>query len=98
MSTDLMILESTVPAGESYRTHADRIAACLPRNYAVVPPTVNDIGAPAVVRIAGVDRLGWTADDYVIPRLASGLIACRVAVVVPVTPELAAMLAPETVA
>jgi len=98
MSTDLMILESTVPAGESYRNHADRIAAYLPRNYAVVPPTVNDIGAPAVVRIAGVDRRGGTADGYVIPRLASGLIACRVAVVVPVTPELAALLAPEAVA
>ena len=57
MSTDLMILESTVPAGESYRNHADRIAAYLPLNYEVVPPTVNDIGAPAVVRIAGVDRV-----------------------------------------
>ena len=98
MSTDLMILESTVPAGESYRNHADRIAAYLPRNYAVVPPTVNDIGAPAVVRIAGVDRAGWTADDYVIPRLASGLIACRVADFVPITRELSILLAPEAVA
>ena len=98
MSKDILILESTVPAGESYGKHAARIAAYLPLNYAVIPPSLREIGAPTVVRIAGVDRAGWTADDYVIPRLASGLIACSVAVVVPITRELSILLAPEAVA
>ena len=94
MSKDILILESTVPAGESYDKHAARIAAYLPLNYAVIPPSLREIGPPTVVRIAGVDRAGWTADEYVIPRLASGLIACRVADCVPITRELSILLAP----
>jgi hypothetical protein len=27
--------------------------------------------------IEGEDRMGWTLDDYVIPRFGSGLIACK---------------------
>lgn len=99
MSTDLMILESNVPAGSSYREHADRIAAYLPLNYGVIPPTAKEFADdPTVVRIAGVDRAGWTAHEYVIPRLASGLVFCRVAIVVPITRELSILLAPEAVA
>lgn len=40
----------------------------LPANYRVVGP-LDDGG----VMIEGVDDAGWTLDDYVIPRLASGL-------------------------
>jgi hypothetical protein len=40
----------------------------LPSNYWVTEVTDTE------VRIAGHDRAGWTLDDYVIPRLASGLI------------------------
>ena len=93
MTTDLMILESPVPEGSTWREHANQIAAYLPLNYEVIPPTVNDLGAPAVVRIAGVDRAGWTALDYVIPRLGSGVIGCSVALVVPVSPYMAGLLA-----
>jgi len=93
MTTDLMILESPVPDGSSWREHANRIAAYLPLNYEVVPPTVNDLGTAAVVRIAGVDRSGWTALDYVIPRLGSGLIGCKVSLVIPISPYMAGLLA-----
>lgn len=49
----------------------DRVAAYLPANYYAV-----DMGAD-VVEIRGDDHLGWTLEDYVIPRLASGLIFAR---------------------
>lgn len=52
----------------------DQIAAYLPDNYRVIGRTA--IGATDVVQIliGGSDVAGWTLDDYVIPRLASGLI------------------------
>jgi hypothetical protein len=49
----------------------DEIAQYLPANYHVVHQDLNGQG----VLIVGVDNAGWTLDDYVIPRLASGLIA-----------------------
>jgi hypothetical protein len=46
----------------------DTVQAYLPDNYrARVQPD-------GLVLISGTDRGGWTLDDYVIPRLASGLI------------------------
>lgn len=45
---------------------ADRVAAYLPRGYRVVAVSSDAIA------IAGTDSAGWTLDDYVIPRLASG--------------------------
>jgi hypothetical protein len=41
----------------------------LPGNYAVIGETSHGI------LIAGEDNAGWTLDDYVLPRLSSGLIA-----------------------
>lgn len=52
---------------------AEAIKAYLPSNYQVVGTVPNDIDGQSVI-IAGTDRAGWTLDDYVIPRLASGLI------------------------
>lgn len=46
---------------------AYQVAPYLPHNYVVV----GSDGERTV--IAGVDRAGWTLDDYVLPRLASGL-------------------------
>lgn len=43
----------------------------LPRNYRVTG-TVD-----GYVQIEGEDVAGWTADDYVIPRLASGMIFAK---------------------
>jgi len=45
----------------------------LPRNYEIIGPDFGEPGKP-VYLIAGEDNAGWTLDDYVIPRLASGLI------------------------
>lgn len=44
----------------------------LPMNYQVLG--INQDGHAV---ISGSDDHGWTLDDYVIPRLGSGLIACR---------------------
>ena len=44
-----------------------QVAPYLPANYSVVVETEDR------VVIAGHDNAGWTLDDYVIPRLASGL-------------------------
>lgn len=40
----------------------------LPSNYSAYPYTKETI------RIKGYDRFGWTLDEYVIPRLRSGLM------------------------
>lgn len=52
---------------------AKRVAAYLPDNYAVIDAYVSPLFGPVTV-IAGNDVAGWTLDDYVLPRLASGLI------------------------
>ena len=54
------------------------VEAYLPRGYAVmesflIPPTERRL----VVVIGGQDDAGWTLDDYVSPRLASGLMVCE---------------------
>ena len=45
-----------------------RVAAYLPSNYQVAGWDDNVEG----VVIVGSDSAGWTLDDYVLPRLASG--------------------------
>jgi hypothetical protein len=53
----------------------EKIARYLPANYEVISEGVTyegDKARPFVV-IQGADNAGWTLDDYVIPRLASGL-------------------------
>jgi hypothetical protein len=49
------------PTGETAQNY-------LPANYRVTEVT------PEYVYFAGHDNAGWTLEDYVIPRLASGLI------------------------
>jgi hypothetical protein len=49
----------------------ERVAAYLPSNYSVVGSA---IGVVEGVLIQGEDSMGWTFDDYVEPRLASGLM------------------------
>lgn len=49
-------------------TSLRRVEAYLPRHYtAVLDPTGG-------ITIVGTDNAGWTLTDYIIPRLASGLI------------------------
>jgi hypothetical protein len=43
----------------------------LPSNYHAIPTVNGDIA------IFGEDVAGWTFDDYVVPRLASGLHTVR---------------------
>lgn len=50
---------------------AKQVRNYLPANYSVVGVH------GCVVTIEGTDDHGWTLDDYVIPRLASGLIHAR---------------------
>lgn len=47
------------------------VAAYLPQNYRILG---ND--GPNII-IGGVDNRGWTLDDYIIPRLASGMMICK---------------------
>jgi hypothetical protein len=57
---------------------SDEVAAYMPGNYEVYGHRFPDGGTGRlVVLIRGEDNAGWTLDDYVIPRLASGLMACR---------------------
>lgn len=44
----------------------DRVEAFMPSNYSA---HVNELDQ---VIVEGTDSCGWTLDDYVIPRLASG--------------------------
>jgi len=54
--------------------------AYLPDNYKVIHEFTDAPDGKALAQsfvIAGEDKMGWTLDDYVIPRYASGIIACR---------------------
>lgn len=48
----------------------------LPGNYWVVATTKNEYDE-TVCLIVGNDNAGWTLNDYVIPRLGSGLIFAK---------------------
>ncbi|MCP4902332.1 MAG: hypothetical protein GY906_35645 [bacterium] len=73
-----------MPNGGEWRSaiiedHADDIAiiaAYLPRNYRARVAYAATRTGRAVV-IIGRDNAGWTLNDYVIPRLASGLYFAR---------------------
>ncbi len=53
-----------------------RVKAYLPANYQVVRIMLDLPDGEVMERllIVGTDVAGWTLEDYVIPRLASGLI------------------------
>ena len=51
----------------------DQVEPYLPANYTIYRVDQNAQG----IIIAGEDSHGWTLDDYVIPRLGSGLIFCE---------------------
>jgi hypothetical protein len=57
-----------------------QISASMPANYKVVGYDANGSTISkqvVIVLIEGSDYAGWTLDDYVIPRLGSGLYACH---------------------
>jgi len=49
------------------------VAKYLPSNYRVLGRTLDNTGTI----IIGVDDHGWTMEQYIIPRLASGMIHCE---------------------
>lgn len=55
-----------------YSDSEERVARYLLGNYRTLGTGVLD--SLSVVFIGGTDRCGWTLDEYVLPRLASGLI------------------------
>lgn len=55
---------------------AEKVEQYLPSNYRVVGTQVGEFGHTEVL-ISGIDVAGWTMDNYIIPRLGSGLYACR---------------------
>ena len=57
-----------------------QVEAYLPANYRVVSQTETPTGLSFIIE--GEDNAGWTLDDYVIPRLASGLLFAK-----EITPE-----------
>ena len=61
---------------------AERVAQYLPANYTITQCHYDDANAEVKVGhvglvISGTDNAGWTAEGYVIPRLASGLITAE---------------------
>lgn len=54
----------------------NEVGAYLPSNYRTTGAYLEN--GRVVVTIEGNDSLGWTMQDYVIPRLASGLMFVEV--------------------
>jgi hypothetical protein len=65
-----------VPATEDVEVTAERVARFLPANYKVVGTETYRNSSEVFVK--GTDVAGWTADGYVIPRLATGLLVAEV--------------------
>jgi hypothetical protein len=68
-----------VPDNTTGSAFAETVALYLPSRYhvaAVVGSDDTSVPRPVVV-IAGEDNAGWTMGDYVLPRLASGMIFGR---------------------
>lgn len=87
MSNHITIIHSPVPTAATFRDHARRVAAYLPSNYSIVDGDDNKF-----VVIVGMDSMGWTAEDYVIPRLGSGCMVGKVVMTIPVTEDLREMI------
>jgi hypothetical protein len=51
----------------------EQLKAYMPGNYEVLGRTPIGASNTVSVLIGGRDSCGWTLDDYVIPRLASGM-------------------------
>lgn len=63
------VLSTARPEDLDIPAETKRIQALLPENYTVGWDTDTN-----QFIVAGFDRAGWTLDEYVIPRAATGLI------------------------
>jgi hypothetical protein len=75
-SDEVKHLGIKVPATEDVEAVAVRVAQYLPANYEVVGTETYRNSSEVLVK--GTDVAGWTADGYVIPRLATGLLVAVV--------------------
>lgn len=75
-SDEVLHIAVDVPATEDVEVTAERVERFLPGNYEVVGTETYRDGSQVLVK--GTDVAGWTAVDYVIPRLASGLLTATV--------------------
>jgi hypothetical protein len=66
------------------RDSLETVQRYLPQNYEA--HIVHHLGDDPVILIHGRDNAGWTLDEYVIPRLASGLIFAKEIEVEPEVP------------
>lgn len=61
-----------------FRQEVEEIAPFLPANFTALPYLDGEHGGPDLANckttVIGTDEAGWTQEDYVKPRLASGLI------------------------
>jgi hypothetical protein len=64
----------SIPNGTQAGDFCETVAKFLPSNYSVISIVISD---PTYVLIGGEDRMGWTLDGYVIPRLGSGMYFAR---------------------
>ena len=64
--------ERAIPSNEEIEEILSRTRALLPNNYKAGYSTATN-----QIVITGHDYRGWTMDDYVLPRLASGLIFAK---------------------
>ena len=75
-SDEVLHITVDVPDTDDVEATAERVAQYLPANYEVV--STETWGSDSQVLVRGTDVAGWTAVDYVIPRLASGLLTAEV--------------------
>ena len=68
--SDFHVIHVAVAKHESFDDKRKAVEHYLPRNYTV---DRSSHGYPEVVVVTGTDQAGWTAKDYVVPRLASGM-------------------------
>lgn len=66
-----MIRQAKVYVRTDGNPSLETVQRYLPSNYAARPAVIN---GDQHILIEGADMMGWTLDDYVIPRLISGLI------------------------
>ena len=62
---------------EDPNTSAETVNDYLPQGYKAKIEYIEGRGDQLRIVIRGYDLAGWTLDDYVIPRLASGLIVAK---------------------
>lgn len=75
--SDNMTNENWTEGTTNVRTAVVRGARDVEQVQRYMPANYEASAVDGMIVIIGVDVAGWTLDDYVIPRLASGLIFAK---------------------